>query len=236
MVTTTTPLYEAPIKAHSDKKVATPFRPYLSKKYSAETDDETSAPTKKASTNEAGKFGDNPVTFEPEDLTKYCHDPKNSPVNSKVTSRTCSYINLPDTREYKKPPQYEYFGGSTEISYSIAGSNNTTLYKICNDCDIDFFHKKYLFWEYCVEATKRWYCENNCSAPLREAYIVFKVHYIRRLGVYSHVQNGTMRSSKVKYTPRCICDGSLKHAITWCKCHMECHEYYCYLHGYKLIT
>ena len=118
---------------------------------------------------------DNTVTFEPKVITKYCQDPKNSPVNSQVTSRTSSFINLPDTREYKKSPQYEYFGASTEISHSITSGNDPTLYNICKDCDIDFCHE-YLVGEYCVAATKRWYHKNKCSAILREAYVIFKVH------------------------------------------------------------
>ena len=44
-----------------------------------------------------------------------------------------------------------------------------------------------------------------------------------------------MKSSKMKTTPRCMCDESLKHTLTWCKYQMERHEYCCNLHDYQLI-
>ena len=67
-------------------------------------------------------------------------------------------------------------------------------------------------------------------------YVVFEVHYNRRIDMYSHKCGKPMKSSKVKSTPMYMCDGSLKHALTWCKYHMEHNKYYCNLHGYQLIT
>ena len=40
----------------------------------------------------------------------------------------------------------------------------------------------------------------------------------------------------MKHKPRCICDGVLKHTLTWCKYHMECNQYYCLTNSYKLVT
>ena len=114
-------------------------------------------------------------------------------------------------------------------------SSGNKLYDLCEECDINFFHE-YLFGQYCIDATKRWYHQDRCSATLREVYVAFKTHYNRRLNVYSQEKHNTMKLSKMKTTPRCMCDGSLKHALTWWKYHMECHEYFCNLHGYQLIT
>ena len=154
IITTTSPPFTAPIKAKTTKKVATPIRPRAFKKHSTDSDDESTAPvSKKPSTEsdteptvatfknapttnnskEGGKFGDNPITFTLEDLTKYCQDPKNSPVNSKITSREVSFINLPDTHKYRSPPKFKFFGGSTQLSHSVACVDDKTIYNLCKD-------------------------------------------------------------------------------------------------------
>lgn len=135
----------------------------------------------------------------------------------------------------RRPPTFEFFGGSHQLSFSVANVDDKTIYDLCDDCDIDFCHK-YLFAEYVIEAAKRWYCENRLSATLRELYVVFEVYYNRRLDIYSHELGKPIKSSTCKETPRCMCDGSLKHVLTWAKYHMERNEYYCNLHGVTLIT
>ena len=119
------------------------------------------------------------------------------------------------------PPDYDFFNASNQVRYSIAFTYDPVIYNHCNEYDINYCHK-FLFGKYCVESVKKWYCENNFSATLREVYVVFGVHYNTCICIYSHSKDGIFRSTKVKSIPRCMCDGAPKHALTWCKYHMEC--------------
>ena len=45
-----------------------------------------------------------------------------------------------------------------------------------------------------------------------------------------------IRKDTVKEIPRCMADSALKHALEWCKYHMERNKYWCHMHNYTLIT
>ena len=81
---------------------------------------------------------------------------------------------LSDTQKMEKEPEYDIFGGSSDLHHGMASIDHPTSDGSCEDCDIDYCHL-YLFGEYCIAAVKRYYCNNKYIAMLRGACIVFEI-------------------------------------------------------------
>ena len=168
---------------------------------------------------------------------------KNKVANSEVArlmkDYELSFLKTNDTRYLEQEPEWQMFGGSTDVHHGLGADSvdlgTPTCYSLCSDCHNDYCHE-YLFGEYCIEAVKRYYRDHRYIATLLEAYITFETHYNRALDLYSVEQKKIMRCDRVKKTPRCMEVGSLTHALDWCKYHMQRNEHWCLVNQHRLIT
>ena len=196
-------------------------------------DEATTTPTKKKAKLSANTFANE--TFEPDKLVEITNDVFNKSFNEKSVIRKMQYINIDDTRKMTSEPVYVLFAGSTFVHTGLGSNGAQCCYGPCEDCDVDYCHE-YLFGDYCIDATKRYYRDNRHTATMKQAYVLFEAHYNHRLDVYSFDKTKKIRKDTVKEIPRCMADGALKHALEWCKYHMERNEYWCHMNNYRLIT
>ena len=196
-------------------------------------DNNSSTPIKKKTKISAKSFPKE--TFEPDKLVEITNDILSEKFNEKTILRKLQYINIADTRKMTSELVCVLFSRSTEVHCGMGSTYTPCCYGLCEDCDIDYCHE-YLFGDYCIDATKRYYCDDRHTACLKQAYVVFESHYNRRLDVYSFNKKKKIRKDTVRPIPRCMQDSALKHVLEWCKYHMERNEYWCHMNNYMLIT